>query len=252
MVLEKALKQLGLTEKEIKVYLSALELGPQPVQEIAKRAGVNRATTYVMIEQLTQHGLMSSFEKGKKRFFTAEDPEKLHNIIKSEQRELKEKEDLISNIMPDLRAVYSVAEHKPRVRFFEGAEGVIAIQQDIIDTRVNHLEHAVDIDEYRKVFHDDDLSEQRDEYIKQGLKIKGIFTTSGVPAETALKPKELGWEYVMVDKKKFNFPGELIIYDKKVAMISYSGKIMGVIIESAEINIMISTIFKMAWESMKK
>lgn len=251
MVLEKALKQLGLTDKEIKVYLAALELGPQPVQEIAKRAGVNRATTYVMIEQLTQRGLMSSFEKGKKRYFNAEDPEKLHNLIKSEQRELKEREELIKNIMPDLRAVYSVAEHKPRVKFFEGVDGIVAIQQDILDTKITHVENAVDLDEFRKVFRDEDLSEQREAFIKRGVKIKGIFTTSGAPPEISLKAKELAWDYRFIDKKKFTFPGEVIIYDKKVALISYSGKVMGVIIESAEIHTMLSSLFKLAWESVK-
>ena len=99
--------------------------------------------------------------KGKKRYFIAEDPEILYNLIKNEQRELKEKEELINDIMPDLRAVYSVAEHKPRVRFFEGVDGIIAIQQDIIETKTIYVKHAIDMDEFRKVFRDDDLSEQR-------------------------------------------------------------------------------------------
>ena len=50
--LKKELEHLGLSDKEAKVYLAALEMGPSPVQDISHKAHVNRATTYVMIESL--------------------------------------------------------------------------------------------------------------------------------------------------------------------------------------------------------
>ncbi|OHE33815.1 MAG: hypothetical protein A3J94_16070 [Syntrophus sp. RIFOXYC2_FULL_54_9] len=62
--LKKQLEHLGLSDKESKVYLAALELGPTPVQDISHKAHVNRATTYVMIESLSARGLMSTFQKG--------------------------------------------------------------------------------------------------------------------------------------------------------------------------------------------
>ena len=58
--LEFKLKELGLAEKEAKVFLASLELGSSAVQEIAKKAEINRATTYVIIEKLMKKGLMSS------------------------------------------------------------------------------------------------------------------------------------------------------------------------------------------------
>ena len=71
------LNYLGLNEKEAKVYLAALELGKSSVQNIAKKADVNRATTYVVIEALIKRGLMSSANENKKQYFIAEAPEKL-------------------------------------------------------------------------------------------------------------------------------------------------------------------------------
>ncbi len=61
---EKELQNLGLTEKEARTYLASLELGPETAQNIAKKTGINRATTYVQIESLKKRGLMSEFEKG--------------------------------------------------------------------------------------------------------------------------------------------------------------------------------------------
>ena len=41
-MLERELQEIGLNEKEAKVYLATLELGQSVVQDIAKKAGVNR------------------------------------------------------------------------------------------------------------------------------------------------------------------------------------------------------------------
>lgn len=251
MILDKTLKTLGLTDKEAKVYLSALELGPQPVQEISKKAGVNRATTYVMIESLTRRGLMSSFEKGKKRYFSAEEPDRLFNVIKAQQKELKEQEDMIKKIMPDLMAINAVAKHHPRVRFFEGIEGAKSIMQDLQDTKVDYIEQALDVDEYRKHFKDEDFPEHRQRLISAKVKFKGIITTKGAPPDMIAQNETLAKQFKYVPKEKFIFPGELIIYGNKVAMITFKGKVMGVIIENDEIRQMISTIFNMAWDSAK-
>jgi sugar-specific transcriptional regulator TrmB len=79
-----ALAELGLAAKEADTYLAMLELGPASVQDIAKKAGINRTTTYVMIEGLKKHGLVSTFERGKKTLFSAENPEQLLDILTKE------------------------------------------------------------------------------------------------------------------------------------------------------------------------
>ncbi|MEY4744239.1 MAG: hypothetical protein RL272_184, partial [Candidatus Parcubacteria bacterium] len=67
--LAKELQKIGLSENEAKVYLAGLELGPSTAQMMAAKATVSRPTTYIMIESLIKRGLMSSFQKGKKRYF---------------------------------------------------------------------------------------------------------------------------------------------------------------------------------------
>ena len=105
-MLDKELQKLGLSDKEAKVYLSSLELGPSPVQVIAQKAGVNRATTYVMIESLIGRGLMSSFEKGKKRFFTAESPDQLMTLLKKEEAEVGTKIKQLGDMIPELKMIF--------------------------------------------------------------------------------------------------------------------------------------------------
>ena len=127
--LEKDLVNIGLSEKESQVYLSALSLGPSSVQNIAKKSNVNRVTTYVMIEQLTQKGLMSSFNKGKKKLYSAERPNRLMSLIHEREKELKDQEAQFRSVLPQLNAVMARSDNKTQVRFYEGIEGMKAAHE---------------------------------------------------------------------------------------------------------------------------
>ena len=127
--LEKDLIKIGLSEKESQVYLSSLSLGPSSVQNIAKKSNVNRVTTYVMIEQLTQKGLMSSFTKGKKKLYSAERPNRLMSLIHEREKELKDQEAQFRSVIPQLNAVMARSDNKTQVRFYEGVEGTKATHE---------------------------------------------------------------------------------------------------------------------------
>ena len=63
--LELELQHIGLNEREAKVYLAALELGPSPVQKIAQRAGIPRATVYLVLDDLRSKGFVTTYDEGK-------------------------------------------------------------------------------------------------------------------------------------------------------------------------------------------
>lgn len=134
-MLAQELKKLGLSDKEAKVYLASLELGPSPMKDIAKQAHLNRATTYVIIDSLIEKGLASSFSKGKKKYFSAESPDRLLSLLHLKEHEAKEQEREFKRILPELRQVYDTSGERPRVRFFEGKKGIAAIQEDILNTK---------------------------------------------------------------------------------------------------------------------
>ncbi len=64
-MIEKYLLSIGFSVKEIKVYLSSLELGESSVLDISKNSRINRTTIYPIIDSLTKKGLISLIQKGK-------------------------------------------------------------------------------------------------------------------------------------------------------------------------------------------
>ncbi|MBI5071564.1 hypothetical protein HZB93_01590 [Candidatus Falkowbacteria bacterium] len=247
-MLEKELQKLGLSDKEAKVYLSSMELGPTPVQEISKKAGVNRATTYVMIESLISRGLMSSFEKGKKRFFTAESPLRLLALLRKEEAEIKDKMRNLEEIIPHMNTLLAKVEERPRVRFYEGKEGLKAVREDFLRTHDKRIETIYSADYIRQVFTDDERKEYVDKRTEKGIKVRSIYTfekgTLAVKDKTATRCK--------IPVSKFPLFCDIVMYSNNVAITSLKGRLFGIIVESKEFADTMRSIFELSWEAAEK
>lgn len=119
------LHSLGFLDSEIKTYTSALEHGPATVIDLTKHTRLSRQATYVVIDQLTKRGLMSSVVRGKKKYYVAEDPEKLLSYAQRREVEIKERIRDLESVLPELKM--KVGGEKPIVKLFEGKEGARAV-----------------------------------------------------------------------------------------------------------------------------
>jgi len=120
------LRKLGLKEKEVSVYLAALELSFTSVQNIAKQAGLSRPTVYEIIKELIKKGLLREIKRqgavrGERTYFAAESPDNLLGLLRVQKREVKEKEREFIRIISALRAKYNLTGQS-EIRTFEGEE----------------------------------------------------------------------------------------------------------------------------------
>ena len=56
---ESVLQNFGLTDAEVKVYITLLQLGESTASEISKKTGANRTFTYDRLKKLGDMGLVS-------------------------------------------------------------------------------------------------------------------------------------------------------------------------------------------------
>src|SRR3989339_1200537 len=146
------LLRIGLSLKEARVYIAALECGSAPVQDIAKRAGVNRPTSYVIISSLIEKGLMSSVERDGRKFFVAESPDRLRQLVRREEARIDEMREALGKIMPELGVLVMHAPERPRVRFYEGFEGLEAMRGEFFkDRQDEELCLISSADDYHKI-----------------------------------------------------------------------------------------------------
>lgn len=248
------LTNLGLKDKEAAVYLSCLELGPSPVQPIAKKAKVVRATTYVILDSLMNMGLVTKYKEGKKTLFSAETPRQLLRLLERQQEVIQEKQYDLESILPGLQMLTKAAGDKPSVRYFEGKEGLRAIRQEMImyGSTGDVFYNFTPADHLRGVFARDEDTHYN-QRISKGIRAKTLFTTTSekVKKEWLSTMSGKGTEIRFIPPEKFPVPGGLTIYRDRIAIGSYTGKLFGVIIESEQMSNMMRSLFGLAWDGAK-
>lgn len=251
------LEKLGLSEKEAKVYLATMELGEDTVQNIAKKSGVNRPTTYFILEKLMKMGLASTVTKGKKTMFIAENPRELEHILEKQKREIEDRKEELKETMNQLMAIYNSHTGKPVVKYFEGADGLEALDR----YGRNYLKKNSEaygfspLDIVEKQF-----STRRknaiSERVKLGIRSKVIYTSEAGEIPKERNKAELR-EGVHIPQDKFPLNAAMTIYPELGIKLFYYDlvKPFGVMLESKELAKNMKVLFDLAWlgaKSLKK
>jgi len=242
MDIKNTLEQFGLEGKKADVYLACLELGSATVIEIARKAGIKRTTCYDILLDLMEKSLVSETYKGKKRIFIGEDPEKI-------KKRLQEKERLLSEILPQLKSIHNIKGGRPKIRFYEGQEGLKEVYNDTLNYSGEILMFA----SYHIV---SALGKDwADNYIKKRVQ-KEINVRAIMPGTELLTKEFLSHDQEqrrmtkIINPKKYPFSIEINIYGhQKIALMS-SQEQTGIIIEGSEIYKTLRLIFELIWDNL--
>lgn len=241
------LENIGLTEKEARVYLATLELAQSSVQDIAKKAGVNRTTTYVILDSLITKGLASTYQKEKKIYYMAESPETLGSVFALQKKEIEEKQKYMQTLLPELRAIYNRQEDKPTVRFFEGKEGLRTMINEMMSCRDKVVRMIYSVDNLVHVFNQDEVFQARQIRIQKKISTKVLYTK-----KQGELPSTPDGERIKISEEEFPISADIALFDNRVRIASLGGKkLSGVIIQDAEIYKTLVSLFELAWEAAK-
>lgn len=239
------LKNFGLNEKEIAVYLALVELGPSPVRIVAQKAKINRGTAYDILKALQSQGLVSFYDTKSRQHFVAEPPEKLISAVEEKQEKLLELKKQIQKDLPELKSIFEKNGGRPMVKMYEGYRGVKTILEDVLGSvseLPNKLYYVYSSSTVRKDVYEamPNFSQQR---IAKKIRVKTIALGSG------------GKVFGLDERKWMELPEEHLkpvyemIYAGKVAHISLdnSANPVGVVIEDKEIFETQKMIFEFNW-----
>lgn len=220
------IREVGLELKEAKIYLAVLELGKATITDIAKKSKVKRTTAYEYLNSLVEAGLLGKAVKGKRIFYVAEDPKKLISILENKKKK-------VATALPALQEIFSASFSKPKVRFYEGIEGMKNIYNEMTKTS-QIIYGAFSADRYFGVFREEDNENFFQNIRENGGQIKDLIEDTPLGRSHAKGNfyKDIGSSKIL--PKNFKLSVDLIIAGDKVAMISLVN-LVGVIIENPEI-----------------
>ncbi|MBT4446059.1 hypothetical protein HOA92_02500 [archaeon] len=233
---EMVLENLGFSPNEIKVYLALNDQGTCKAGKVAKIAKIDRSSCYNSLKNLLQKGLVSYVLMGQVKWFQATGPKRLLDYVREQENDVKE-------ILPQLHARHKAAKISGQVRLFKGIKGVKTILQDIIRTEENNLVFGNEsqLEENMPTF--------QKQFVRQ-LKEKKIFVKeivrSGRGSKTS-NPKQT--RYV---PKSLESPVVTNIYGDKIALIIWTDEPEGIIIENKAAADAYRSYFEFMWKHAKK
>lgn len=237
-----ALKEYGLSENEIKIYVALLKAGESSVQKIAKNAELPRTTSYHILTALQQKGLVSFVIKEHIKYFQAISPEILKDILNQKKRYIEE-------ALPELKAMISTLKQKPEIEVFEGIKGIKSILLDILKEKIEIL-HYGDIISLTK-----SLEYIFPQYINERVKRKIPIRVIGKKEkEHAQLIKTASKEYRKFRflPKNFIFKTSIFMYKDKVAILNLQQEpYYGVVIANEDYNGTQKQVFELMWKIAK-
>ena len=238
------LLKLGLTSEEAKVYLAALEINGGPVSNIARKAGVNRVSCYHTLENLLEKNLLSQYNKNGVKYFSPEPPEQFI-------RRAEEQVNIAKVLLPELQSLSSSLAFKPKIRFYEGQDGVervfsesLAAQGEILG--YTNLKNVIE-------FFPQFFASYTKTRLKKGIKTRYLSPTTVesvhvldrfIPPDTDPNLVEL----LLVNKDQFPFENEILIFNNNVGIVSLNkDELLGLIVESPTFARTMKAVFDLAW-----
>jgi sugar-specific transcriptional regulator TrmB len=245
MELVQSLKNLGLNEKEAKVYVALLQTGKATAYSVAKHSGLKKPTTYVILEDLIDKGIVSKVPRVKTAQYVVISPEDLFSMVKG-KLENAEKEAL-----PELKALSRGKEYKVRSTYYEGLDGI----KEMYDKFLKGAEGKEYVAFYA---HERDASpelikffdEYNEKHRKMQIRRRGITVHDKTIIDKFLKPEVLR-KYNMrikslpIEKYDSNISIEVF---KNLTQIFSHRHLQATVIDNPDVAKAMKQIFELVWE----
>ncbi len=243
-----SLTKLGITPDQAKIYETLLSMATAPARLIAKKTGVGRELTYVVLGQLERMGLVERSTERKIILFKALHPRNIKIVLEQKREEVKTAEEAYQSVITAMVGDFNAAHAKPFIRFYEGLEGLQKTYDHI-------LKFAKTVYVLRSLY-DRENPQLRDMIVQQIEKQgeKGIRSYVLTPHLSHMQPEKTihntkrNVTRKLISKEKFVLPSQIIIYNNTVSITTMKKEIITTVIESEDIAKTFHTLFMYMWD----
>lgn len=131
MDINETLKQIGLTESEVKVYLALLKLDTSSKGAIVKESKIAHSKIYDVLDKLIDKGLASTITKNNVKHYSAAPINRLKDYLTIKQNELKKHEKIIDDILPKLATIEKITT-ETKAELFIGWKGIDTVYSTLL------------------------------------------------------------------------------------------------------------------------
>lgn len=238
-----ALKNLGLTGTEIKVFLALLELENATAGSIIESSGLQNAVVHRAINSLKDKEFVTYIFEGKRKHYQTIAPRKLLDYMEEKKSELKK-------IIPELEAKSRLAGKKPKASMFQGMKGVRELINSIIEGNAKEYFSYGGSKKSNEALGDYFWEGFHRRRIEKKIKAKLLFHLS--LKKWGKQLKKLKNTEIRYTEQEFEELTETIICGSKVGIILYLEKPYGFVIEEQGAAASYKRFFSLLWQQCNK
>lgn len=249
MEIIESLINLGLNEKEAKVYLALLPLEKATAYTVATRSGLKKPTAYVILGNLVAKGFALKIPHQDKHYFLAKSPKECIAIA-------RERLSTAADMLPELMAMQKRTDEKANVTYYEGFDGV----KEMYRLQLQHMKkkstqerkfvafyaHAQDTPDFMYKY----WLELGEKYADMNMKRRAVTTLH--PSIKYFLKKEnmehLGMDLRPLDEKDYSSNISIEVYDNFTQILSHR-HLQGILIDNPDIADVMKQIFELVWKN---
>jgi sugar-specific transcriptional regulator TrmB len=239
------LREIGVSEGEIKVYLALLKSGGARKTELSKNAGVSSSKVYEICSRLQSKGIVGSIVKDKKTHFQAMEPSRLMDFFNERTARIERQRKELEKAIPVLENYTRTRENKAVL--YEGLTAIKNVYRNILEELeegdeyhvigANYGESIQGVKEFFENYH-----RQR---AKKGIKAKILVNhdAKDILVKTIHSKSEIRFlpQYLMNNM--------IILFYKDKSFIFFLAKdSVGLLIENAEVSKGFKSYFDAFWK----
>ena len=246
-MIETTLREIGLTEGEIKVYTALLDIGTTTTGKLIKTSKISASKVYQILERLSQKGLVIHVIKQKTKYFQATDPQRLLDYLEEKDKVLRAQKQNIEKILPTLmQKQQQNTEHEAEM--YKGIGGVKNMLYSIVDDLQKGDEYCVlgagygfESDEHIVVM----LKEYHEHRAQKGIKAKLLFNFEAFPLAQNMRLRLCDLRVMPQDMSTNT---QIMIFKNKIFIILWKKDPLGFIIKDRELRDSFKKYFDVLWE----
>lgn len=238
------LRQIGLNDKEIRVYLALLSGGACSAKRLTKDTELTKYAVNEAVKRLRELSLISAYQKHKKQQFVAENPEKLMELAVKREQNMSEIKRRVNEMLPELKTIYAHGGNRTSVKYYEGMKGLEIILKDVLTTMSEYSGEknyrVFSSSKFRQFIYDNFPNFTKDR-INREIHVRILVMGEERPNRPLMEQKTIPVQE--------GAPNYSIIYANKVAFISLDENelVTGFIIEDSCIAQTQQIIFEQIW-----
>lgn len=193
-------------------------------------------------------GIITIYDQGKKRYFVAEGPSALKNIISQQQKELDEKAELLKHVHSEIQSVHNALPNKPIVKFYEGKEGLKTLLEERLEEKHKTVDVFYPLNDLNDLFSKEERVSYVERRVAEKVYYRGVASTNDMNIQINFPFGEVQ----KMSDSKYPFYSDIAVYGDKVSISILRGHTSGIVIQNKAVADTMRSIFNIAYDGAKK